>query len=42
MTYPKRKHPRLKQYDYSLPGCYFVTICTSPDCVGLSTVGRGL
>ncbi|MGN0555684.1 MAG: transposase [Candidatus Fimenecus sp.] len=24
---PKRKHPRLKQYDYSANGYYFVTIC---------------
>jgi putative transposase len=23
-----RKHPRLKDYDYSQNGCYFVTICT--------------
>ena len=23
-----RKHPRLKQYDYSTPNYYFVTICT--------------
>lgn len=26
--YPKRKHPRLKGYDYSTPNYYFVTICT--------------
>ena len=25
---PKRKSTRLKGYDYSLPGAYFVTICT--------------
>ncbi len=25
---PKRKNTRLKEYDYSLPGAYFVTICT--------------
>ena len=25
---PKRKNIRLKNYDYSLPGTYFVTICT--------------
>ena len=25
---PKRKHPRLKGYDYSSNGYYFVTICT--------------
>ncbi len=24
----KRKHPRLKQYDYSQPGVYFITFCT--------------
>lgn len=25
---PKRKHPRLKSFDYSMPGAYFITICT--------------
>ena len=24
---PKRKNPRLKNYDYSRNGCYFVTFC---------------
>ena len=24
----KRIHPRLKEYDYSTPGSYFITICT--------------
>ena len=24
---PKRKHPRLKEFDYSTPGAYFITIC---------------
>ena len=28
MDNPKRKSPRLKEYDYSMPGAYFVTICT--------------
>jgi REP element-mobilizing transposase RayT len=28
MEMHKRKHPRLKEYDYSQNGCYFVTICT--------------
>lgn len=28
MDLPKRKQNRLKNYDYSSPGCYFVTICT--------------
>ncbi len=26
---PKRKHPRMKNYDYSENGLYFVTICTA-------------
>jgi len=26
--FPKRKNIRLSSYDYSLPGAYFVTICT--------------
>lgn len=39
--YPKRKHPRLKQYDYSLPGYYYVTIHTEPHTPALSSVGRG-
>ena len=25
---PQRKHPRLKEYDYSTPGAYFITFCT--------------
>ncbi len=29
MQAPQRKHPRLKEYDYSQSGCYFVTICTA-------------
>lgn len=28
MELPKRKRTRLKEYDYSQNGCYFVTICT--------------
>ena len=28
MELPKRKPTRLKEYDYSTPGKYFVTICT--------------
>ena len=40
---PKRKHPRLKEYDYSQNGCYFVTICTEKRVQILSKiVGRGL
>jgi len=40
---PKRKHPRLKSFDYSTPGAYFVTICTqNKRCLLSSIVGRGL
>lgn len=28
MEYPKRKSTRLKDYDYSSEGAYFITICT--------------
>ena len=28
MDFAKRKSPRLKSYDYSTPGYYFVTMCT--------------
>ncbi len=43
---PKRKHPRLENYDYSSAGTYFITICTAKrhnyfwdDNVG-ATIGR--
>ena len=40
---PKRKHPRLNQFDYSSAGAYFVTICTqNKRCVLSRIVGRGL
>lgn len=42
MDLPKRKHTRLKDYDYSQNGYYFVTINTSNNKPILSTVGRGL
>ena len=42
MDLPKRKHPRLKEYDYSLPGYYYVTIHAADTSTVLSTVGRGL
>ena len=39
----KRKHPRLKEYDYSQNGAYFITICTKDRrCVLSRVVGRGL
>ncbi len=28
MEHPQRKHPRLKTYDYSQNGVYFLTLCT--------------
>ena len=40
---PNRKHPRLKEYDYSSDNVYFVTICTHNKKQLLSQiVGRGL
>ena len=29
IDFPERKNPRLKNYDYSTPGYYFITICTN-------------
>ncbi len=42
MNLPKRKHPRLKEYDYSKNGCYFVTICVKnkKQLLGRINVGR--
>ena len=37
--HPKRKPLRLKHYDYSSPGVYFITICTAGRRCFLSTVG---
>lgn len=37
MNLPKRKHPRLKSYDYSLPG-YYVTIHGEKDAPAFSRV----
>ena len=44
MTLPKRKPTRLKEYDYSTPGAYFITICTKNKEKLLSRiiVGEGL
>ena len=40
---PKRKHPRLKNFDYSSCGAYFITICTeNKKCFLSRVVGRGL
>ncbi|MCM1330125.1 MAG: transposase [Ruminococcus sp.] len=42
MAYYNRKHIRLKNYDYSQYGYYYVTIHTAGDEHILSNVGRGL
>lgn len=40
---PKRKHPRLADYDYASPGAYFVTICTqNRECVLSRIVEHGI
>ena len=41
MEYPKRKRIRLPDYDYSIPGAYFVTICTAERRCILSTIAVG-
>ena len=28
-TLPKRKKIRIEDYDYSTPGAYFITVCTT-------------
>ena len=38
---PKRKHPRLSDYDYSTPGAYFITICTQDRMRILSKISVG-
>ncbi|MBQ2696142.1 MAG: transposase [Clostridia bacterium] len=41
--FPKRKATRLKGFDYSAPGTYFVTICTNNrKCLLSNIVGEGL
>ncbi|MBQ8868539.1 MAG: transposase [Oscillospiraceae bacterium] len=43
MKLPQRKRTRLKDYDYSSTGEYFVTICThNKRCIFSSVVGQGL
>ncbi len=38
----KRRHPRLKNYDYSECGAYFVTVCVhNRQCLLSTVVGRG-
>ena len=46
MDLPKRKSPRIPNYDYGLPNYYFITICTHDkncyfgDCNRLSKMGQ--
>ncbi len=43
MELPNRKPTRLKGYDYSAPGAYFITICThNRKCILGNIVGEGL
>jgi len=43
MTLPKRKPTRLKDYDYSNNGYYFITICKhNKECILGSIVGDGV
>ncbi|MCQ2418222.1 MAG: transposase [Clostridia bacterium] len=40
---PKRKHPRLKDWDYNTEACYFLTLCTKSHKPILSRiVGRSI
>jgi len=41
MNYPKRKYPRLKEYDYRLPGYYYITIHGAKDGPVLSFIRAG-
>ena len=38
MNYPKRKYPRLKAYDYRLPGYYYITIHGAKSAPALSCI----
>ena len=43
MNLPKRKPTRLKGYDYSNNGAYFITVCTyNRQCILSNIVGEGL
>ena len=42
MDLPKRKHPRLKVYDYSSNGAYFITICTKNKQALLGTLKENI
>ncbi len=44
IDFPTRKPTRLKNYDYSTPGAYFITICTDgrKELLSKIVVGQGL
>ena len=42
MELTKRKHPRLKSFDYSQDGCFFITLCTEKKQPLLSFIEREL
>ncbi len=43
MDLPRRKRTRLKKYDYSQDGYYFITICShNKECIFSNIVGQGL
>ena len=39
--YPKRRSPRLREWDYRRPGAYFLTICTKNRIPSLCRIRRG-
>lgn len=41
MELPKRKPNRLKNYDYSQSGAYFITICTQNRAAILANISVG-
>ena len=41
MEYHNRKYPRLKEYNYSLPGYYYVTIHNEHGAIQLSSINPG-
>ena len=41
MDYPNRKAPRIRGYDYSTPGVYFITVCTKDRAPIFGTISNG-
>jgi len=40
-SYPSRRSPRLRDYDYAQPGAYFVTLCTHDHACLFGTLTNG-